>query len=150
MKRIRSSTWVQKTQQRSKSGRRISQLPLGMSVTYSIAQQDHPYCCIQLAEYRCSKAEFVFYKISTWDHICLCHTFKCWISLFTFNICPWGQKGLYINSSPRACLSQVAGVIARHRAVLVWSTQWVSASEHRFSLNREETIWALSLSCTQW
>lgn len=122
------------------------------AVTYSIAQQDHPCCCTQLAEHRCSKAEFVFYKISTWAHDCLCHTFKCWMNLFSFNICPWGQKGLN-NDSPLPAwvvFLTLLGKMGRHRAVLVWSTPGRLCLRTELHLNREETIWALSLPCGQW
>lgn len=126
---IRSFTWVQKTWQRCRSSRRKSELQLGMTVTYSIAQQDHPSCFIQLAEYRCSKAGFVFYKISTWDRNWLCHTLKYWINLFSFNICPWGQKGLNSNSPPPAWVVFHMSQVWWTGTEQCWSgaPQWVSA-----------------------
>lgn len=142
---------MQKTRWRCKSGRRMSGLQLGMTVTYSTAQQDHPCSSIHLAEHRCSKAELVFYKISTWDHSCvtqsLCHTFQCWINLFSWISVPGDREGwtvtlhLLLELCFTRCWWRSMG------AERCWSGALQSVSGQRFSLklNREETIWALSL-----
>lgn len=115
---------MQKAWYRCQSDRRMSQSQLGMTGTYSIAQQDHPYCCIHLVEHRCSKTEFLFYKISTGDHNCLCHTSKCWINLFSFKHLSLWQKRLSSNSPPPAWVAFHTWwvKIYRQRAVLVWSS----------------------------